>query len=1168
MMQVERRRRRRPFAPLTALALAVGLVTAPAAPAQAADYEHLLTDHVVGINETVSDAGFVHPGVGLSAADLRNAQEMVRSGQEPWASYFDAMTQVRPWAAEGYTVDNMVRGRPEVPVTANFNEGTLRGRFTRDSFGVLTQALLWTMTGDEIYRKGAIMGLRTWSNMHPDGYAYFPDAHIHTGKPLSQFLMAAEIVRATDPVEDDTPGEHDGYSVTWTAEDDERLLGNLANPIVEVFNASNERWMNQHNFGLYGRIATAIYADDAEGYAKGVEWFTVNAAYDGYDNGAMAPQMPYIEADHPLNPYGEGFVQVREMGRDQAHGECNIDNFAALARFLDVQGTEVDPDDGTVSTAEDAVTAYQFLDNRLLEGADAFYGFMMGAPIPWVDERDTGGTLSQAYRGRVFNPLSELYYQYRYREGVDVEAEAPHLAELHERMDGPFYHYGTGVQNFWAPGDKSVEYWVAFPPEIAGTEPAPVEATAVSFGRHALPLDDGTEIVTEDGAAFARATASEDGTTSAVSRLMHPGGSHMGLRVRTDGPALLEVRDKEAPSGLNPLEPEPDTIATVELPDTGGEWRYVTYPAAGSNVDFYRVTGDGDTTVDFDTVVFRAESALTAPRFEQTRDRYYLRSGAASAFDLAAADEGGGVAYTAAGLPEGASLDPGTGTLAWTPAPRDRGRYDVQIVADDGESVTARTFELVVAKNRPKMIDAAVADGVDGDAVYTTETREAFEAALAAARDASEHGTDEEYREAFEALLDAVDALRLLNPRLADGTLDYRGIVTPTVITAGAVEALADGDNTSFAGDLLGTFFTLDFGPDHRVTAEAFDLQARHAFPTRYQGANVYGSLDGADWTLLTERPTANTNAMERLPVLAEHAGEEFRFLKVQVDEPGEPVGHLHIFSLAELRIHGERSEAVNDIAEASLASDDAVIGMVTSGDTVTATFTGDAPISDVEVAIAGQAADVTSEDGLHWTATTVLGEVTGGREATVRIDYTAADGTVADTFHGTTDGSTLFVSDQRDLIDLAALGQVVGIDGAPAPELQRHADAMTDGNLASASDVRAIGGEYYLIWDFGEGGSVSLDRAALRPRQDGYGLSRMWSQVLEGSNDLENWTRLTDPSRPTLDWQDLPSRDDGSYRYLRVSNGNIIGIAELRLYGDYRVSAADSGGEALEFAR
>jgi hypothetical protein len=91
--------------------VAVGLVTTPAAPAQAAGYD-----------------------------------------------YFDAMTQVRPWAAEGCTVDNMVRGKPEVPVTANFNEGTLRGRFTRDAVAENEETVLRRVPVREGYQR-----YRPWS---------------------------------------------------------------------------------------------------------------------------------------------------------------------------------------------------------------------------------------------------------------------------------------------------------------------------------------------------------------------------------------------------------------------------------------------------------------------------------------------------------------------------------------------------------------------------------------------------------------------------------------------------------------------------------------------------------------------------------------------------------------------------------------------------------------------------------------------------------------------------------------------------------------------------------------------------------------------------------------------------------------------------------------------
>ncbi len=1064
------------------------------------------------------------------------------------------------------------------PLDPNFTHVGLRGRETNDSFGALTQSLMWVMTGDEVYRRNAIQALRAWASMNPDGYKYFPDAHIHTGHPLYQFLMAAEIIRATEPADDDTPGEHDGYDVVWSGEDDEHLLTNFAKPLVEAFLYSNEKWMNQHNFGLFGRIATAIYADDAEGYATGVEWFTVNSTFDGYSNGAMAPQMPLIEADDPINPYGYHIVQVREMGRDQAHGETNIDNFAGLARMLEVQATEVDPVHGTVSTADNAVSAYDFLDRRLLAGANVFYGFMMGAWTPWVEERGEGwnGTISQSYRGRIYNMISvaELYYEYAIERGVDVETEAPWLARLYERLDGTSSYYGAGVRPFWESGDKNPEYWVAFPEEIKGTEPASAEESRPSFGRrHSLQLDDRSELVTEDGRTFTRAHVDEQGTTTVVNRLMY-GSSRMGLLVRTDGPAKLEVLDKEEPSELNEYEDPPGTIATIELPDTGGEWRYVTYRPGRENAHFYRLTGEDGTTVDLDAITFAADTELTPPVFEQDRDRHYLWVGAESAFDLSAADPGGSVAYEAFGLPTSAALDTETGALTWEPTHRDvwvpggarptgRDAHSVQVVADDGDTVAARTFEFVVARNRPKLIDALLDDHVDPDAVYTTVSRERFDAALAETKDAAESGTDEEFRTAFEELRDEVEALELLNPRLAGGALDHRGIVMPSVISDSQVNALADGNVHSHFGDLRVASLVLDFGTRYRVAAEQFGFQARFSFPMRSQGTNVYGSNDGIAWTLLSKRMSSATNLMETIDVVDDQQGVDYRYFKLQVDEPGVPIDPAGpgIWSISEFRIFGERSEVPGTIADVSLTSADALRERVTTGDTAELAFSSAKPISDVAVTIAGEEVEPVSQDGLSWTASTELGAGRSTGPVPITIDHTTEDGETAATVLGTTDLTELYYSDEHNLVGVPAIATVVDASGRPDPGKAGHSQSMFDGNTGTFSDVADAGGEASLIWDLGLGAAVSVDRIDFLARQDQNSLARMHGLVFEGSNDLQHWTRLTEPTFKTLSWQNLPSLDDGAWRYLRVRNGQpvvefayYLNIAELRIFGDVRL--------------
>ncbi len=1164
MTRVRERGLMRLAAVVAALAVGMSPVTvAVPASAEVAAYQDLLTDHQVKITETTSDAGFVHPGVGLSAVDLRSAQEMVRSGDEPWASYFETMTKTGFASTTFRAPNSKSAAEPDKAADRNFNHVGLRNRETNDSFGALTQSLMWVMTGNEIYRRNAIQVLRTWADMNPDGYRYFPDAHIHTGHPLYQFLMAAEIIRATEPVADDTPGNHDGYDVVWSADDDDRLLTNFANPVVATFLYSNEKWMNQHNFGLFGRIATAIYADDAEGYAKGVEWFTVNSTFDGYSNGSMAKQMPLIEADDPINPYGHDFVQVREMGRDQAHGETNIDNFAGLARMVEIQDTKVDPVDGTVSTAADAVSAYDFLDRRLLQGADQFYRFMMGSWIPWVDERGDGwnGTVSQSYRGRIYNMISiaELYYEYAIERGVDVETEAPWLARLFERLDGTTSYYGTGVRPFWEPGDKNPEYWVAIPEEIKGTEPASVAESKPSFGpRHTLQLDDRSELVTQDGRTFTRAHVDEQGTTTVATRLMW-GSSRMGLRVRTDGPAELEVLDKEAPNKLNEYEDLPVTIATIELPDTGGEWRYVTYRPGRENAHFYRLTGKDGTTVDLDTITFAADTELTPPVFQQERDREYLWVGAESAFDLSAADAGGSISYEAVGLPKSASFDPDTGGLTWKPESRDRtydcprcpGARSVQVVADDGRTVAARTFEFVVAPNRPKVIDALLKDHVDPDAAYTTVSRESFEVARVRAKAAAESGTDQEFRTAFEELRGAVEALELLNPRLADGTLDFRAMVRPSGISASGVTALADGNKHSHSGDLRVASFVLDFGTRYRVAAERFGFRARFSFPMRSQGTNVYGSNDGIAWTKLSERVSGDTNDQESIDVVDDQRGKKYRYVKLQVDEPGIPIDPAGpgIWSIGEFRIFGDRSEVPGTVADVSLTSADALRERVTPADTAKLAFSSPKPISDVSVTIAGQAVEAVSTDGLTWTASAVLAEGHPAGPVPITIDYTTEDGKAAATVTGTTDFTALYYSDDHHLADVGGTATVIGADGEPDPGKVAHSKAVFDGNVATFADVADVESEASLIWDLGQGAAVSIDRIDFLARQDERNLARMEGLVFEGSNDLHQWTRLTDPTFKTLAWQNLPSLDDGAWRYLRVRNGPSVPVAEFRYY-------------------
>lgn len=336
----------------------------------------IITDYQPAINEVIDESGFKHPGVGLTKDILENIRTQVRAQKEPWITYYNQML-LSPAASRTVTSNNQSGADPLKPASDAFNSQGFNSRFIADGLKAYTQALLYVISGDEVYRANAMHIIRIWSQMDPEKYVYFNDAHIHTGIPLNRMVTAAEILRYTSTQTEE---------LKWTEQDVADFTNNLINPVIETFQHTNDRFMNQHLYPLLGAMSGYIFTGNKDRYNEGVEWFTVNkTAVDQGQNGAIKALFRWVDTNivtgEKVNP---PVVQHVEMGRDQAHGAGDITNVEILSRLLLAQETKVDPVEGTVSSAPNAVGPYEFLDQRILKAADYFAQYMIGHDTPWI----------------------------------------------------------------------------------------------------------------------------------------------------------------------------------------------------------------------------------------------------------------------------------------------------------------------------------------------------------------------------------------------------------------------------------------------------------------------------------------------------------------------------------------------------------------------------------------------------------------------------------------------------------------------------------------------------------------------------------------------------------------------------------------------------------------
>ena len=128
--------------------------------------------------------------------------------------------------------------------------------------------------------------------------------------------------------------------------------------------------------------------------------------------------------------------------------------------MLLAQGTKVDPVDGTVSTTDNAVSPYEFLNDRILAAANYFWKFMLGydthgrlfhyAISPDGTVRGIYSAISNAYRGRMMTAnFWDLYYYYTYVKGINVAEKAPYYYEAFTKRLPSNYYYGGGLVQNW-----------------------------------------------------------------------------------------------------------------------------------------------------------------------------------------------------------------------------------------------------------------------------------------------------------------------------------------------------------------------------------------------------------------------------------------------------------------------------------------------------------------------------------------------------------------------------------------------------------------------------------------------------------------------------------------------------------------------------------------------
>ena len=729
-----------------------------------------ITEYIPQIRRTTdASSGLSHPGVGMSAEQLETMQRHVRAGDEPWLSGYGALINnpkaslnprlyfqpdndifiniPGPWAIEGYS-----------------NPGEfVSQRCQMDSLTAAHQALMWYITGNEQYRRNVFAIL--------DNFALVESAVDHTdirfGDVVYNLCFAAEILRYT---------ECDNEELQWTQEDTDKLTGFM--DIVHKFYDATWFWMNQHSFTVLGMMGESIFTNDAVMYGKAVERTLVNTEGEhGGRNGSVKYQIRKVEKNDLTGELlKEPNIQLMEMGRDQGHAYGNLGGLSELVASIYAQGTLVDPEEGTISTAANAVNPFEFQDDRLLAGASYLAKYHLGYEVTWVPA-DSGVSSSSPngiyksingypWKGNLSNYYGIVYNYYKYIAKADMSQEKyRYVADAYE-----------SIMPEGASGDFIGLSTLMFTPEAAAADGISRkkdfsgDTETISQTEYFSALRRGTAQVMKEGdVTFVRADAAGAGTEFVIHHFGYPRKGLAALKVRSNGDARIRLGCQEA---------DHDPAAVFEVHNTGGKWQTVYYDLSKSeniaaSMVYYTITGNA-TQVDMDYLEF--DPAQAVPQIQEIHHendvlsqtlkdgavKQYVAVGGKYQTKVVLSDAVEGVIYGVQGLPENASFDKAKGTLQWTPSAGQAGKeYTLRYFVEKNGAVSYCSRNVYVYDSVYGLLAECVKGVASGN--YEKQSAEQFQSAYSAAlAEGKRSCATAAFREKAAALMRAADNLKYL----------------------------------------------------------------------------------------------------------------------------------------------------------------------------------------------------------------------------------------------------------------------------------------------------------------------------------------------------------------------------------------------------------------------